>query len=371
MHALAKLGRFVDTSEPQQQRVERLVDCNAIGAQQRAIFHELRRAGNAARAGRGRHPSAHRRPAAGGGLGGRLASSCATPWGGPQKGQATSPSPSGPLTTGPPTTCCSSGSRPSRVVEAKRARDVAASHPPGASATAAGYTPRGTTRSPPGGPWGEYRIPFLFATNGRPFLRQLATKSGTGSSTRAAHQPLRPLSSAGTRPTGYRACCGRTSTRPTPPRPGAHGLPGAARLPARRHPRRRGEPRRGQARDACSPWPPAPARPARASVSATACSSPSASDASVPGRPHAARGADRQRLQVQARLENLQTFGDIFGIKELDDALPESDTKLHIATMQGMVKRILYSDEPRSPGRQLRLHRRRRVPPRLHSSTAS
>jgi type I restriction enzyme R subunit len=48
MHALAKLGRFVDTSEPQQQRVERLVDCNAIGAQQRAIFHELRRAGNAA-----------------------------------------------------------------------------------------------------------------------------------------------------------------------------------------------------------------------------------------------------------------------------------------------------------------------------------
>jgi type I restriction enzyme R subunit len=27
-------------------------------------------------------------------------------------------------------------------------------------------------------PWGEYRIPFAFSTNGRPYLRQLATRSG-------------------------------------------------------------------------------------------------------------------------------------------------------------------------------------------------
>ena len=32
--------------------------------------------------------------------------------------------------------------------------------------------------STPLGPWNGYRIPFLFATNGRPFLRQLLTKSG-------------------------------------------------------------------------------------------------------------------------------------------------------------------------------------------------
>jgi len=30
----------------------------------------------------------------------------------------------------------------------------------------------------PGGAWGEYRIPFVFATNGRPFLQQLRTQSG-------------------------------------------------------------------------------------------------------------------------------------------------------------------------------------------------
>lgn len=30
----------------------------------------------------------------------------------------------------------------------------------------------------PGGPWGEYKVPFVFATNGREFLRQLQTRSG-------------------------------------------------------------------------------------------------------------------------------------------------------------------------------------------------
>ncbi|MEJ7595239.1 MAG: hypothetical protein WKF77_27275 [Planctomycetaceae bacterium] len=29
-----------------------------------------------------------------------------------------------------------------------------------------------------GGPWADYNIPFLFSTNGRPFLRQIAEKSG-------------------------------------------------------------------------------------------------------------------------------------------------------------------------------------------------
>lgn len=29
-----------------------------------------------------------------------------------------------------------------------------------------------------GGPWGEYKVPFLFATNGRPYLKQLEQKSG-------------------------------------------------------------------------------------------------------------------------------------------------------------------------------------------------
>ncbi|WP_437563101.1 type I restriction-modification system endonuclease [Sorangium sp. So ce542] len=43
------------------------------------------------------------------------------------------------------------------------------------------------------------------------------------------------------------------------------------------------------------------------------------------------------------RLENLQPFAEIYNIKGLDDVRPDAGTKLHIATIQGMVKRLLYS----------------------------
>jgi type I site-specific restriction endonuclease len=36
----------------------------------------------------------------------------------------------------------------------------------------------------------------------------------------------------------------------------------------------------------------------------------------------------------ELRLENLQTFTDIFNVKELGDLKPDSETKLHIATIQ-------------------------------------
>ena len=61
---------------------------------------------------------------------------------------------------------------------------------------------------------------------------------------------------------------------------------------------------------------------------------------------------DRSALGEQAanafgetRMENLQTFADSFGIKELGERAPDDDTMVHIATVQGMVKRILYSDD--------------------------
>lgn len=42
---------------------------------------------------------------------------------------------------------------------------------------------------------------------------------------------------------------------------------------------------------------------------------------------------------------NQQTFADTFNIKGLKDASADSDTQVHVATVQGMVKRVLYSDE--------------------------
>ncbi|MGS0695944.1 type I restriction-modification system endonuclease [Shewanella sp. 0m-4] len=67
---------------------------------------------------------------------------------------------------------------------------------------------------------------------------------------------------------------------------------------------------------------------------------------------------DRSALGEQAvndfkevRMENLQTFADTFELMELDDKKPDDSTKVHVATVQGLVQRILYpSDKDTKPG---------------------
>lgn len=60
---------------------------------------------------------------------------------------------------------------------------------------------------------------------------------------------------------------------------------------------------------------------------------------------------DRSLLANQAadsfkdnRVEDLLTFSDNYEVKHLKDILPEKDTRLHFATVQGMVKRLFYRD---------------------------
>jgi type I restriction enzyme R subunit len=65
---------------------------------------------------------------------------------------------------------------------------------------------------------------------------------------------------------------------------------------------------------------------------------------------------DRSVLGEQAanafkdtRMDSIQSFADIFGIKELDEPTPDIETAVHVATVQGMVKRILYPGENQTP----------------------
>lgn len=65
---------------------------------------------------------------------------------------------------------------------------------------------------------------------------------------------------------------------------------------------------------------------------------------------------DRTALGEQAanafketQMESLQRFADVFGIKEIDEQRPEADTKVHIATVQGLVKRVLNSEDDGLP----------------------
>lgn len=61
---------------------------------------------------------------------------------------------------------------------------------------------------------------------------------------------------------------------------------------------------------------------------------------------------DRHALGEQAaaefkttRIVSARTFADIFGLKELGDVLPETATKVHICTIQGLVKRVIFANE--------------------------
>lgn len=61
---------------------------------------------------------------------------------------------------------------------------------------------------------------------------------------------------------------------------------------------------------------------------------------------------DRTELGTQAldvfkevKLEELLTLNEIYDVKELGDTTVEKETKIHVSTVQGLVKRILYCDD--------------------------
>jgi type I restriction enzyme R subunit len=64
------------------------------------------------------------------------------------------------------------------VVEAKKKHKDVAGVLPQAKRYAVGFLTKDAAQLPDGSPWGTYRVPFLFATNGRPYLRQIQDKSG-------------------------------------------------------------------------------------------------------------------------------------------------------------------------------------------------
>ncbi len=62
-----------------------------------------------------------------------------------------------------------------------------------------------------------------------------------------------------------------------------------------------------------------------------------------------ALGEQAEDVFNEVKLEDLKTLNDIYDIKTLEDTVFEDETKVHIATAQGMVKRLLYNDEERQP----------------------
>ncbi|MBK8715819.1 MAG: type I restriction-modification system endonuclease [Nannocystaceae bacterium] len=233
------------------------------------------------------------------------------------------------------------GLMPVAVIEAKRkAKDIPGSLEQAKRYSSAYAMP--AEQITPGGPWAKYRLPFLFATNGRPFLRQLQTKSGIWFLDGRRPQNLsRPLEGWFT-PGGLAAMLEQDIDQAD------------AQLAA--------EPTEYLGlRD----YQIAAIRAAEAAIERgdrtclLAMATGTGKTRTCIGLTYrllktrrfrrvlflvdrSALGEQTANAYKDARLENLQTFTQIFDMKELDDIKPDSDTKLQIATIQGMVKRILF-----------------------------
>ena len=254
-----------------------------------------------------------------------------------------------PTASGPADYVLFLGLTPVATVEAKR-RHIEVS----AALQQAKRYARGLEITPelqsPGEPWGESRIPFVFASNGRAFLRQLATRSGIWfCDLRSPANLGHPLDGWYT-PEGLGELLRRDEARA-----GAH---------LRNQSFNYGFPLRHYQQAAIQAVEAAITQGQRELLLAMATGTGKTKTciALIYRLLKAQRFrrilflVDRSALGEQAanafkdtRMEGLQAFADIFGIKELDEARPDTDTKVHIATVQGLVKRVLYPADDAAP----------------------
>lgn len=201
--------------------------------------------------------------------------------------------------------------------------------------------------------WGNdktYRIPFGFSANGRPFLRQLATKSGIWfCDLRRADNLGHPLDGWYT-PEGLKELIKRDEAK--------------AHEELANSPFNYGFPLRYYQQDAILATEKAIESGQREMLLAMATGTGKTKTCialiyrllKVQRFRRILFLVDRSALGEQAanafkdtRMENLQTFADTFGIKELEEQTPDTATAVDIATIQGMVQRLLFAAENATP----------------------
>lgn len=234
------------------------------------------------------------------------------------------------------------GLMPVAVVEAKRKHTDVSSVLQQAKRYSRGFNNFSGAESP-GGPWEKFRIPFAFATNGRPYLRQLETRSGIWFCDLRRPTNLSRALSAWYTPEGLITLLKRDEARAERQLADAPMTFDFALRPYQ------------QQAFAAIEQALAAGKRTQLVAMATGTGKTKVSIALIYRLLKAQRFhrvlflVDRSALGEQAanafkdtRMENLQTFADIFGIKELDDQTPDADTAVHVATVQGMVQRVLY-----------------------------
>jgi type I restriction enzyme, R subunit len=254
-----------------------------------------------------------------------------------------------PTKSGPADYILFLGLTPVATVEAKRKSvDVA-----GALQQATRYsedlTQVGDCTSP-GGPWGKHQVPFIFSTNGRPYLKQIAAKSGIWfRDVRRKTNHARPLDGWYS-PEGLVAALkqdvdqSETKLKNEGFEYGFHVRP--------------------YQKTAIQAVEQGVAEGQRSMLLAMATGTGKTKTciALIYRLLKTQRFnrvlflVDRTALGEQAanafketRMENLNVFADVFGIKELVDQDPDTATKVHIATVQSMVQRLAAPDAADEP----------------------
>jgi type I restriction enzyme, R subunit len=256
-----------------------------------------------------------------------------------------------PTENGPADYALFVGTRCIAVVEAKRRNRNVSSHIDQAQRYARAFQFHGDAE-PIDGPWNDtagepFEVPFVFSANGRPYLKQLETESGIWF--RDARKPTnrrRALNDWYT-PDGLEALLKIDAE--------------AAHAQLKTEPVDFAFPLRPYQRDAIFGVESQLADDNRSMLLAMATGTGKTKLAiALLYRLINARRfrrvcfvVDRSALGNQAnnefkttRIVSTKTFADIFGLKGLDDAKPDSDTRVHICTIQSLVKRVLYTDDP-------------------------
>jgi type I restriction enzyme R subunit len=198
-----------------------------------------------------------------------------------------------------------------------------------------------------GGPWDAYRVPFVFATNGRPYLKQIETESGIWfRDTRKATHHRRALSDWPT-PEGLKA---RLEIDIEAAREALEMQPMVFGFPLR--------PYQQQAIEAVERSIAEGSRSLLVAM-ATGTGKTKLAIALLFRLLNAKRFlrvcfvVDRSALGQQTggefsstKVVGTKTFADIFDLKGLDAIGPEPETKVHICTIQGLVRRVLYNADP-------------------------
>ncbi|MBD2176547.1 type I restriction-modification system endonuclease [Pseudanabaena sp. FACHB-1998] len=238
------------------------------------------------------------------------------------------------------------GTRCVALVEAKRRRKNVATAIAQAERYAKGFRAGNGWETVSDSPWGEYQVPFVFASNGRPFLKQLETESGIWF--RDVRKPINHS----------RALTGWMTPE------GLEGLLSMDREEAHAklknmalqfgfnlydHQQRAIEKIEEQL---------ASDRRSMLVAMATGTGKTKLVIAllyrllSTKRFRRVCFVVDRSALGNQTadefrttKVETAKTFADILGLKGLKDIDPESETKVHICTIQGLVKRVLYAKE--------------------------